>query len=86
MKATLILAALALWAGAGDIAWAKDCRVDEAPPGVRVPDRPGCKPSLAASSAKKAERQGERSGLINLGNGTEVRVSGRVRIETRAGR
>ena len=76
---------LAVCAVASGAAWAKDCRDPDAPPGVRVPDRPGCK-SPAVTGAKAAPRQGRETGFIDLGNGTEVRVSGRVRVETRGGR
>ena len=78
-------AAFAICAGAGEHAWAKDCRPSDAPPGVRVPDRPGCKPP-SVPGVKPAPGRGSQAGFVDLGNGTELRVSGRVRVETRSGR
>ena len=63
---------------------ARDCRVPEAPPGVRVPPRPGfpaaeAKPARSADS--QAVRTGRNPGTIVLENGTEIRIGGRVRFE-----
>ena len=84
MKSKLILFAVAAIIAA-ETSWSKDCRPSDAPPGVQVADRPGCKPSAPANAAK-AQRPGSQPGFVDLGNGTEVRVSGRVRMETRGGR
>ena len=65
---------------------AKTCRAaHDVPPGVRVPLAPGCKAALGqATQAREPQqlRTGQRSGFIDLGNGTEVRINGRVRAET----
>lgn len=45
----------------------------DAPPGVRLPDRPGCRPAEAAPA--------HPPGFLDLGQGTSVRVGGRVRGE-----
>ncbi len=76
--ATILLLAAALPAAA------RDCRVPEAPPGVRVPPRPGC-PTSEAKPARPADpqatRTGRNPGAILLENGTEIRIGGRVRFE-----
>ena len=69
-------------------ALARDCRPAEAPPGVRVPDKVGCKSQPAARKADvrpSGVRSGRRPGWIDLGNGTEVRISGSVGVEGRTG-
>jgi hypothetical protein len=68
---------------AGGAASAEDCRPADAPPGVRVPDRPGCQPLRPGKPAETRSKAGREPGFIDLGNGTEVRISGRVRVETR---
>jgi len=62
---------------------ARDCRPVEAPPGVRLPERTGCKPSDAArADAKPAPaKTGRALGFIDLGNGTQVRIGGEVDVE-----
>ena len=64
---------------------AKECRPPEAPPGVRVQAAPGCRPPVAAAPAKGTDamqRAGTTPGFIDLGNGSEVRIGGRVRVDT----
>ena len=78
----IIVASTASLSAVGPAA-AKDCRPADAPPGVDVPDRPGCKPSRPAKPAETGLKAGREPGFIDLGNGTEVRFSGRVRTETR---
>jgi hypothetical protein len=73
-----------LWAGGA--ASANDCRPADAPPGVRVPDRPGCKPSPPGKLVESGLKTGREPGFIDLGNGTDVRVSGRVRVDLRGAR
>jgi hypothetical protein len=68
-------------------AGAQTCRVpSDLPPGVRIPLAPGCKtsePSRPRSPEKlRQPGPGTRPGFIDLGNGTEVRIDGRVRAET----
>lgn len=109
-----VLIVLAALVGAGGTSSAEDCRTQQdPPPGVRVPERFGCRTSKAASPEKPARpngvrasgdakparasnirplveegelRSNQKSGFIDLGNGTEVRVNGRVRVETRIAR
>jgi len=55
----------------------------EAPPGVRVAPPPGCavKAAPAPNRQDEAVRAGRAPGFVDLGNGVEVRISGRVRAE-----
>ncbi|MCC2649955.1 MAG: hypothetical protein K0R61_3918 [Microvirga sp.] len=80
MKLPIILSLL-LIASTGPVL-AKDCRTPHLPPGKEVRLPPGCEEPLPASRSK-GERQGLRAeqGFIDLGNGTQVRISGRVRAE-----
>jgi hypothetical protein len=75
-----------LLAGSITGAGAKECRVPDAPPGVRAPLPPGCRaPGRAAPPAKGADavqKAGKSPGFIDLGNGSEVRIGGRVRVDT----
>ncbi|MGO4571082.1 hypothetical protein [Microvirga sp. 2TAF3] len=64
-------------------AMAKDCRIPEGALGPQVQALPGCK-APAKSKAPEARLQagaGQGAGFVDLGNGTQVRVSGRVRAE-----
>jgi hypothetical protein len=80
MKLSIILSLL-LIASAGS-ALAKECRTPHLPPGMEVRLPPGCEEPLASRS-KAERRNGIRAeqGFIDLGNGTQVRISGRVRAE-----
>jgi hypothetical protein len=64
---------------------ARDCRRENLPPGVRLPQQVGCKPVPAESGDKKrpAVRAGRQPGFIDLGNGTELRISGEADLELR---
>ena len=61
---------------------AKDRVPADLPPGVRMPERPGCKAEKPAAASEAHARQGRSPGTIDLGNGTELRVGGRARFET----
>jgi hypothetical protein len=66
-------------------ACARDCTPRDLPPGVRLPARPGC-PSDAAPKPRIADekpRPGRTPGFVDIGGGTELRIDGRVRAETR---
>jgi hypothetical protein len=66
---------------------ARDCRPAEAPPGVRVPLPAGCEPGATKAPPKSRQttaRSGQDSGFIDLGNGSQVRISGRVRVDVRS--
>ena len=82
MKLPIVLSLL-LMASAGP-ALAKECRTPHLPPGMEVRLPPGCEEPLASRS-KAERRNGIRAeqGFIDLGNGTQVRISGRVRAEYR---
>jgi hypothetical protein len=65
---------------------ARECRiVADAPPGVRMPPQVGCQP-VRATAAKTQQppnlRAGREPGFIDLGNGTELRIGGRMRAES----
>jgi hypothetical protein len=75
-----------LLAGSMTGAGAAECRMPDAPPGVRVQLPPGCRaPGGAAAPAKGTEalqKAGRAPGFIDLGAGSEVRIGGRVRVDT----
>ncbi len=48
------------------------------PPGVKAPQRVGCP---AEPRREPGLRPGRTPGFVDLGKGTEVRISGRVRFE-----
>lgn len=73
-----LLAALC-WAGAGS-ALAAECRPGDLPPGVRAERVPNCPPSAPRRDDSRL-RAGSQPGFLDLGNGTEVRIGGRARIE-----
>ena len=82
-----LAAAAAIAALSGLPALARDCRPVEAPPGVRMPDQVGCKSSRATAKTRAEPsglRSGRQPGWIDLGNGTEVRISGGVDFEGRS--
>ena len=65
-------------------AQAKGCQGDgDLPPGVRVPERPGCLPRQRspARDTKPAVKAGRQPGFIDLGNGAELRINGQVDAE-----
>jgi len=69
-------------------ALAKECRIPDVPAGVRVQLPPSCERdqrSIAAKSVEQGNAKGE-AGSVDLGNGTKVRVGGRVRAEMGVGR
>ena len=67
---------------------ARDCRPAEGPPGVRLPERAGCKSPDAARADTKPTlaKTGRAPGFIDLGNGTQVRVGGEVGVEVQSRR
>ncbi|MGX7707241.1 hypothetical protein [Methylobacterium sp. Gmos1] len=76
LLAALVLAAATLPAAAGERAASRPrlCPQD-APPGVRLPDRPECREAPPAAARIPAP------GFVDLGNGTSLRVSGRAAFE-----
>ena len=81
MRLPIILSLLLI--GAAGPALAKECRTPNLPPGMEVRLPPGCEEPLPASRSRAERRDGLRTeqGFIDLGNGTQVRISGRVRAE-----
>ncbi|WP_230532168.1 hypothetical protein [Microvirga roseola] len=76
MRAAICFAAILLGAAP---ALAKECRMPELPPGARASLPPGCDKLLQKDAAE--ERLRGKDGFIDLGNGTSVRIGGRVRVE-----
>jgi hypothetical protein len=55
----------------------------DVPPGVRVQLPPECKEAAKRDTTRPSERNAVRSeqGFVDLGNGTQIRIGGRVRGE-----
>ena len=81
MRLPIALAVLLI--GSVSSALAKECRTPDLPPGVQVQLPPGCKAPLGADrkEAKSQDRLRANDGFMDLGNGTQVRIGGRVRAE-----
>jgi hypothetical protein len=81
MRVLTCLAFLVIGAGT---AVAKECRTPDVPPGVRVQMPPGCDDPIRTGAPKDTNRDYMKAdqGFVDLGNGTKVRVGGRVRVET----
>jgi hypothetical protein len=81
MRLTISFAAILAAAGP---ALAKDCRIPEAVPGIRAQLPPECRNAVQTGQGKAGRREAlpAKEGFIDLGNGTQVRVGGRVRVET----
>lgn len=80
MRLLIVFAALLI--GSVSSTLAKECRMPDHPPGSEVRSLPSCKD--LARGRSEAERQGSlrgNQGFIDLGNGTQVRINGRVRAE-----
>jgi hypothetical protein len=79
----LLLASLVLALAGTESAVAKECRMPDLRPGVRVQLPPGCKDPIKTGVDRADEQSRLRSdaGSIDLGNGTKVKVGGRVRAE-----
>jgi hypothetical protein len=74
------LAVLAL-AGTGP-ALAKECRIPDPVPGVRAQLPPDCRDAVRRDRIEAAKENVKgNQGFIDLGNGTQVRIGGRVRGE-----
>jgi hypothetical protein len=78
----LLTGVACLLIGAGT-AVAKECRMPEVPPGVRTQLPPGCQEPTRAGQPQVKQRDHVRAdaGFVDLGNGTKVRIGGRVRAE-----
>ena len=82
MRLPIILSLLFM--GIGGPVLAKECRMPDLPPGMKVRLPPGCDEPLPAKRSKSEGRDSlnANNGFIDLGNGTQVRIGGRVRAET----
>jgi hypothetical protein len=78
-----LLALVLLWALP---AAARDaCRPPrDLPPGVSWPDRPGCPPRQ--DRIGDGARPGRLPGFVDVGGSTQVRITGRTRVEAGASR
>lgn len=83
----ILIVTVALLVCAGAPALAKECRMPDVPPGVQVQVPPECRDRFQdrRAQAEKQDSLKASQGFIDLGNGTQVRVGGRVRAEA-AGR
>jgi hypothetical protein len=64
---------------------ARDCRPADPPPGVRVHTPPGCearKAQPARGPGQPPAQAGRDPGFVDLGNGSTMRIGGRVRADT----
>jgi hypothetical protein len=85
-RATIILSVLLAGTAASE---ARDCRAPASDlPGVRLQPPPGCEAKQAGPRARGRERvrQGSDPGFIDLGNGSQVKISGSVRVDVRSRR
>jgi hypothetical protein len=81
MRWAILFTALLAGLATAQASEARDCRVPEAPPGVRVAERPGCKPRSPHPAIPGRAKAGPAPGFIDLGNGAQVRIGGRVDVE-----
>jgi hypothetical protein len=81
MRLLIVLAVMLT--GSVSSALAKECRTSDLPPGVQAQVPLGCKAPLRRDRAEAGSQDRLRAneGFIDLGNGTQVRIGGRVRAE-----
>jgi len=79
----LLCVSFALLICAGSPVLAKECRMPDVPPGVRVQVPPECRDRFGPGrlEAKSENSLRANDGFIDLGSGTQVRIGGRVRAE-----
>ena len=80
MRLSACLAFLLIGTGA---ALAKECRIPDLPPGMRVQLPPHCKEPtrMGRTQSAKQDRLRGDDGFVEIGDGTRVRIGGRVRTE-----
>ena len=80
MRFPALLACLLLGAGS---AVAKECRMPDIPAGMQVRLPPECKDVVRTKqqAAPGPEYTKAEQGFVDLGNGTRVRIGGRIRAE-----
>ena len=84
MRGVICLAVLAAAMGS---AVAKECRMPDLPANAQVAIPPECRDSVRVKDSQAGqERLKANSGFIDLGQGTQVRIGGRVRGEMGAQR
>jgi hypothetical protein len=83
-----LVVSAALLMSAGSPVLAKECRMPDVPPGVRIQVPPECKDRFGSGrlEAKRQDSLRADQGFIDLGNGTQVRIGGRIRAEGTARR
>lgn len=86
MKSLVVSAAVLMCAGSPVLA--KECRMPDVPPGVRIQVPQECRDRFEPGrlEAKRQNSVGADQGFIDLGNGTQVRIGGRIRAEGTARR
>ena len=77
MKLLTVLAATGIMLAVP--ALAKDCRIPDPKPGTPIQVPPECKDAVRSKQQNDALRSDQ--GMIDLGNGTTVRIGGRARAE-----
>lgn len=79
----LLSVTAALLISVGGPVLAKECRMPDVPPGVRAQVPSECKDRFGAARLEAGKENSLRAnqGFIDLGNGTQVRIGGRVRAE-----
>ena len=86
MRWAILFTALLAGSATAQASEARDCRVPEAPPGVRVAERPGCKlrsPDPRRGAIPGRVKAGPAPGFIDLGNGAQFRIGGRADVEVK---
>lgn len=86
MRSLVVSAALLM--SAGNPVLAKECRMPDVPTGVRIQLPPECRDRFESGrlEAKRQDSLRADQGFIDLGNGTQVRIGGRIRAEGTARR
>ncbi len=79
----ILCASFAILISAGGPVLAKECRMPDVPPGVRLQVPPECRDRFEVSRSATAKEDSLRAnqGFIDLGNSTQVRIGGRIRAE-----
>jgi len=83
-SALLIAGTFAALLALSALAQAKDCNKGASPSETRRLEKAGCGTASAGVPKPDAHpnlRVGQRPGFIDLGNGTEIRVGGRARLD-----
>ena len=81
MRLFAVTAALLVCAGTPVLA--KECRMPDLPPGVQVQVPPECRDRFKDRRVQAEQQDSLKAsqGFVDMGNGTQVRIGGRVRVE-----